>query len=232
MATAKRKHETINFGDQAIQCAQLKNTDGTAVDLSSVTLIESSSATVPVAGTAAILDSSGDLRTASNTGTAGTGVTAVEYGDGRNHVTVLTVATTLPAIAGGANLAVGNLLYTLPAGVQVIDAANMSLAITQADGNITADTPDGGLGTVIGSGVVAVLGGTATFEDILIGQTFNDCNGTAETVALVPTAGAGLIRNAGDAKTIHFNVADGWAASGDTGAALTGTVTIAWRTLG
>ena len=166
-----------------------------------------------------------------NAGTANTGTTAVEYGDGRNHVTVLTVSTTLPAIAGGANLAVGKLLYTFPAGVQIIDAAYMSLGITQTQGNINADTPDGGLGTVIGSGVVATLDGTATFENILTGQTFNNCTGTAEVKTLIPTASVPLVIASGDAKTIHFNVADGWAASGDAAAILAGTVTIVWRTL-
>lgn len=172
-----------------------------------------------------------NLKTTGNVGTANTGTTAVEYGDGYNHVTVLTVNTTLPAIAGGANLAVGKLLYTLPAGVQMIECAYMSLAITQTEGHITNDTPDGGLGTVIASGVVATLDGTATFENILTGQTFNDCDGTAEVKTLIPTANVPLIREAGDAKTVHFNVADGWAASGDAAALLTGTVTLVWRTL-
>lgn len=164
-----------------------------------------------------------------NAGTANTGTTAVEYGDGRNHITVLTVSTTLPAIAGGANLGVGKLLYTMPAGACVIRSAKMSMAITQTQGNITADTPDGGLGSVIASGVVATLDGTATFEDILTGQTFNDCNGTAEvkTVANQP-----MVMETGAAHTVHFNVADGWAASGDAAAILAGTVILDWAFLG
>jgi hypothetical protein len=162
-----------------------------------------------------------------NLGTAATGVTAVEKGNSHDHVTVLTVATTLPAIAGGANLAVGKLLYTMPAGACVIYSAKMSLAITQTQGNITADTPDGGLGTVIGSGVVATLDGTATFENILTGQTFNDCNGTAE----VKTVQTSMVMEAGAAHTVYFNVADGWAASGDAAALLTGTVILHWAFL-
>jgi len=181
--------------------------------------------------TYATLSGTGTVTNTLNAGTASTGVTAVEYGDGRNHVTVLTVNTTLPAIAGGANLAVGKLLYTLPAGVQIIDSAYMSLAITQTQGNITADTPDGGLGTVIASGAVALLSGTATFENIITGQTFDNCNGTAEVKTTIPTANVPLIRESGDAKTVYFNVADGWAASGDAAARLTGTVTLVWRTL-
>lgn len=169
------------------------------------------------------------ILTSANVGTAGTGVTAVEYGDGIYHKTVLTVSTTLPAIAGGADLAVGKLLYTMPAGAIAIHAAKMSLGITQSEAHINADTPDGGLGSVIASGAVATLDGTATFEDILTGQTFNNCTGTAEvkTVANQP-----MVMETGAAHTVHFNVADGWAASGDAAAALAGTVTLVWSFIG
>lgn len=180
-----------------------------------------------VASKAAILDSGKALRTNANVGTANTGTTAVEYGDGFNHVSVLTVSTTLPAIAGGANLAVGKLLYTFPAGAILVKASYMNLAITQSEGNITADTPDGGLGTTIASGVVAVLGGTAAFENMLTGQTFNDCNGTAEVIGLATT----LFIAPGDNHTVYFNVADGWAAGGDAAAALAGTVVLEWKFL-
>lgn len=163
-----------------------------------------------------------------NAGVAASGVTAVEWGNSRQHVTVLTVDTTLPAIAGGAALGVGKLLYTLPAGACVINSTKMSLAITQTEGNITADTPDGGIGTTIASGAVSVLSGTAAFENILTGQTFNDCNGTAETTAV----GTQLVVQVGDNHTIYFNVADTWASDGDAGALLTGTVTIDWTFLG
>lgn len=157
-------------------------------------------------------------------GTAATGVTAVEYGDEYMHTTVLTVDTVLPPIAGGADLAIGKLLYTLPAGAILIEGAHMSLAITQTDDNITADTPDGGLGTTIASGAVAVLGGTAAFENILTGQTFDDCDGTPE----VKTVDTRLVIEASDDHTVYFNVADGWASDGDAGALLTGTVVLRW----
>jgi hypothetical protein len=215
---------------------------GTAVDCTAAELNRLSGVT---AGTAAaskgvVLDANKDVtalrdldlrqvKTTGNVGTANTGTTATEYGDGHNHKTVLTVNTTLPAIAGGADLAVGKLLYTFPAGAIIIESAYMSLAITQSQGNITADTPDGGLGTVIGSGAVATLDGTATFENILTGQTFNDCNGTAEVKTAIPTAGVPLVIEAGAAHTVHFNVADGWAASGDAAASLAGTVVLNWR---
>lgn len=160
-------------------------------------------------------------------GTAGTGCSVVEGGDRVNRFARISINTTLPAIAGGADLAVGNLIYTLPAGEIIVTGSSMSVAITQADGNITADTPDVGVGTVIGSGAVAVLGGTATFENILTGQTAADCDGTATVVAL----DAALVIATASAHTVHLNVADGWAASGDAGAALTGTVVLTFKYL-
>lgn len=161
-----------------------------------------------------------------NAGTAETGTTAVEYGDGRQHTTVLTVSTTLPAIAGGAALSVGKLLYTFPAGSIVVDKAYMSMAITQTQGNITADTPDVGLGTAIAAGANALLSDTAGAENVLTGQTANDCNGTAEVKTV---ANQILVIEAGDAHTLHFNVADDWAADGDAAALLTGTVVLHWQ---
>lgn len=169
--------------------------------------------------------------TVESVGAAATGVTASEYGDAINHKTVLTIDTTLGAIAGGANLGLGVLLYTLPAGAKLIKSAYMSVALTAADGNIDADTPDVGLGTVVASGAVAVLSGTATFENIVTGQTAADCAGTATTVITTPTAGTPLAIAAAAAHTVYLNVADGWAASGEAACPVTGTVVIEWTSL-
>lgn len=161
-----------------------------------------------------------------NAGTANAGSTAVEAGEAIHHKTTLTVSTTLPAIAGGANLAVGKLLYTFPAGAIIVHAAYMSMAITQSDVNIGADTPDIGLGTTIGSGVNALLSDVgAGAENILTGQTANDCTGTAEVKTVADQV---LVIEAGDNHTVYFNVADGWAASGDAAAAIAGTVVLDW----
>jgi hypothetical protein len=159
-----------------------------------------------------------------NVGTPNTGVTAREYGDDRRHVTQLTFTDlAIGSATGAANLAFGKLLYTLPAGAIVVKAAYMNIALSGAGSTVDADTPDGGLGTVIGSGVVAVLGGTATFEDILTGQTFNDVNATAEVKTISNQV---LTIEAADAHTVHFNLADGWAgAAAVTGS---GTVVLEW----
>lgn len=165
------------------------------------------------------------VKTLKNIGTVATGSTVVEWGDGFNHTSVITVSTTLPAIAGGANLGVGKLIYTLPAGAVMVRAAYMSVAITQTQGNINADTPDVGLGTTIASGVVALLSGTAAFENVMTGQTAANCTGTAT----VETVTASLDIEAADDHTVYINVADGWAASGDAAALLTGTVVLHWQ---
>ena len=171
------------------------------------------------------------IKSTANEGTEGYGtITTTEYGDGYNHVTVLTLTdVVLPAISGAVNEAQGVLLYTFPAGVQVIDSVYMSVSI-QGLAGIQADTPDVGIGSVIATGVVATLNGTATFEDYVTGQTAADCNGTETVKTTLPTDGDSTILESGDTKTLHFNFADGWAAASATNTA-DGTVTIKWTTL-
>lgn len=157
---------------------------------------------------------------------AATGSQTFTDGDGC-YVTRIQTNTTLPAIAGGANLAVGKKLLTFPPGVIRVFGAYMSMAVKQTTGNITADTPDIGLGTTIASGVQALLSSTAAFENVLTGQTAADCNGTA-SVAHVATD---LLIAVGDSHDLYLNVADGWAASGDTAALVYGTASILWAKL-
>jgi hypothetical protein len=155
-----------------------------------------------------------------NTGTAGTGSSALEYGSLYERQTILTVNATLPAITGGVAQGLGVLLYTFPTGLAVIKNAALNLAVTQSEGNITSDTPDTGLGSVVATGAVSTLDGTGTFEDILEGQTLSDCNGTQLKVSVSLVAGA--------LDALYFNVADTWAAGGDVGASVTGTVVLNW----
>jgi hypothetical protein len=150
-----------------------------------------------------------------------------EYGDSTYHKTVLTLQGALPAIAGGADLAVGRKLYTFPhKNIRILTAAFNGVAIQQTEGNIDADTPDVGLGTTIASGAVDVLSGTAAFENILTGQTFTDCDGTAEIAVVGSTT---TLAKTTAAYAVHFNVADEWAASGDEGATISGDVVITWE---
>ncbi len=171
---------------------------------------------------------------AANEGTANTGVTAVERGDGIHHRTTLTVSQVNSiTIADNTDICDGYLLYTFPAGVIIVDGCYMSMALSVASSEAQSDAPEVGIGTVIGTGSVAVLSGTATFEDILTGQVAADSNGTATVAVTRPTAAGGLPIAAAAAHTVHFNVADGWAndTGGDLTADISGTVVLSWRFL-
>lgn len=160
-------------------------------------------------------------------GTAGTNCTVDEHGTEYQRTSVITLtAVALPATITG-SIGVGNLIYTFPAGIISIHSAGVSLAIQQGDGNISADTPDVGVGTVIASGAVTALNGTGTFEDILTGQTWTAaCDGT------VQTGGAALATDmamtAAGAHTVYLNMADAWAGAETTGT-VSGTVRINWE---
>lgn len=163
--------------------------------------------------------------TLTNVGTAGTNVTAAEYGNGSFHKTVLTLSavtllsTTAAAKAGGA------LIYTLPAGAVLTKSEYISVALTATLAVNTTDTPVIGLGTTIGTGAVAVLSGTAGFVNMMAGQAVADCNGTAK----VKTVSTSLVVEAADPHIIHLNAAATW--TGIDVMKASGTVTIEWTYL-
>ena len=171
-------------------------------------------------------------RTSENLGTPNTGVTAIEYGDARNHLTELVVSQLNALTPGDAgNLRDGYLLYTFPAGSIVLDYAYMSMALQSPSTEQNGDTPELGLGTVIATGVGTTLTGTA--EDILNGAPRTaDCNGTALVKLLMPNAQPFIIL-AAEPHVVHLNMADGWAddLGGDLDIDIDGTVTIAWKFL-
>lgn len=108
----------------------------------------------------------------------------------------------------------------------------MSLALTQTQAHIDADTPNVGLGTVVASDAVSALDGTGTFMDIITQEAAANCTGTATVKSALPTATPfALITQAADAKTVYANFAATWAASGDAAAKLTGTVILNWDNL-
>lgn len=164
--------------------------------------------------------------TPSNPGTVPAGVTVVESGNDYDKVAVLTIDTTLGAIAGGAALALGKLVYTFPAGRLLVNNVTMSMAIQQTTGNITADTPEVAVGTTLAAGASATL--ATTTENLILGSAAADCDGTPTIAGGVPTANVPFLIAAADAHTVHFNVADTWAASGDPAAEITGTIIISY----
>lgn len=171
---------------------------------------------------------------AANAGAPGANVTAAEFGYGYDHTTILTfgAGAVLPAIAGGASLGVGVLVYTFPAGAQQIIGSAMNVGITQSAGNINANTPTVGLGHVVASGAISVLSGTATFQSINVGKAAANCTGTPTEQAVNPTASPfTLITDVGGVKAVFFNAAAAWSAGGDPAAKLSGSITLAWKTL-
>lgn len=166
--------------------------------------------------------------TAFDEGTAGTGVTASTTGDGVNFTTVLTIsATDALTLADNAAIADGHAIFTFPAGSILVGAVTMSVGVTAASTELQADTPDVGLGTLVGSGAVATLNLVdAAAENIITGQTAADANGTATVASANPS----LIIATGDSHVVYLNVADTWAddTGGDLTADIAGTVTINW----
>lgn len=208
---------TISIGETTVTAtaAELNLLDGSAVANST-------------ASVAPVLDSAKRLRTNAGTGTAGTNCTAVEYGDGLNHTTIITMTGVAATIGDNASLAGGALIYTLPAGPIVVNGATMSVAMTLTTGTPKTDTPELGMGTTQGSGVNATLGDVgAGAENILGPAVANDINGTAELLTGAP----GLKIETADAHTVYFNYADGWADVDNTAATLTGTVVLNWSLL-
>lgn len=177
----------------------------------------------------------GAKKNSANAGAASTGVTAVEYGDGVNHITVLTFSGLVVGTPNaGNNLAIGVQIYEFPAGVHKHEVSYANIGLLQG-GNDT-DQPDVGIGSVIGAGVVALLGGTATFEDYSTGVTWTaTCDGTLQAVGPVgATAGilTGISLNkAADEKSVFLNVADGWHAGVTGDLEATGTVVLEWSTI-
>lgn len=163
-------------------------------------------------------------------GVAATGVTATHYSsDGKNFVTKLTVAQTDAfTVADNAALADGSLLYTFPAGAYAVSSVKMDLAVTLAEDTAQA-AADLGLGSVVGSGAVAILSGTPTFEDYLTGQTPADCNGTST----LKTVSSTKVVEAADAHTLYANIAATWndTAGADLTGDLAGEVWFTWSLL-
>lgn len=166
-------------------------------------------------------------------------VTVKEYGDGRHHVTELTLVDyiigAIPAAAAALTLEPLEALYTLPAGAQVLSVSYASIALT-APG--TAVSPEIGLGSVIGDGSAnATLGAAgATMEDILEGFVVADTDTHAAVVNGPVGATAGILtgialNKAADAKTIYLNCAGTWNVDNEGNLTVSGKVTIVWDTV-
>ncbi len=92
---------------------------------------------------------------------------------------------------------------------------------------------DTGLGSVIASGAVSVLDGTATFEDRLTGLaiTTDPAGGTAVDALTAATAGVatGISLNvAASVKNVFLNAAGSWNANNTGNLTASGTIVLKW----
>lgn len=174
------------------------------------------------------------VRNRVNLGTTPVGtVSIVEYSDNRDVTTVLTLTNFIVgALAGaGANLGIGNIVYAFPAGQHFELVYSLSSIVLTCAG--TAVATDTGLGSVIASGAIAVLSGTATFEDRLTGQTINTdpAGGAAVSALTAATAGIGTgisLNVAGSVKDVFLNSAGAWNADNTGNLTATGTIVLKW----
>jgi len=161
-----------------------------------------------------------------NLGTAADGVTAVETGDGRHHVTTLTFSGIVQSPASAAALGYGSLLYTFPANRYLnMTSAVIELAST-GSAPIVGDTPEIALGTATAeSGTSPTLDG-GTQEDIAT-VSVDACDGTVRKRVTGPAAYA---TGYSASQSVYLNMADTWAAAGTVTHA--GTITLNWTDLG
>ncbi len=150
-------------------------------------------------------------------------VVANETGVDSHRITTIDIADLSLIVTTNANKGDGKLIYTFPAGNIIVKRATIALGIKGTAALNVADTPDLGIGTVVATGAVDVLSGTATFENILTGQTVSACDGTVQMASVAST----LTIAAAAAHSVYLNIADGWAGV-DAGMKATGRVILEW----
>jgi hypothetical protein len=161
---------------------------------------------------------------------------AEEYSDGVDHITKLTMtAFAVGLTANGVALASGAKFYTFPAGTIVVEDISLVGSLLAALTTKT-DTPEIGIGSVIGSGAAATL--STTMEDYVDGGAAGYLSG----VAIAPDVNGGYIAKGTDNTTptviktssglshdLFLNIADTWVAEAAAAVTFTGVITIRWR---
>ena len=160
-------------------------------------------------------------------------VAVKEYTNGRDVVTELTLTNFIVgALAGSAAaLGVGNIVAAFPTGIHFELVQSLSSVVFTAAG--TAVTGVAGLGSVIASGAVSVLSGTATFQDRLAGTaaTTGASGGAAVSALACVTAGIGTgiaLNVAASVKNVFLNFAGTWNANNTGNLTASGTIVLKW----
>ena len=193
-------------------------------------------ALVPKYGQAAV-DASAGITLTTPTRPVVTGVVH-EFDGGVMRVT-LTLAGFSFNIASDAALAVGQKVYTLPSNCFVKPLGGIVKITSTCATGLSATAGEVGLGTTIGSGAVATLGGTAAFENVMEGQTI--ANHVAATALAIQEAanpapqtasGNGILDATAADLDVHLNIASTWnqTAAEDVTVTAGGLVVFEYRT--
>jgi hypothetical protein len=158
-----------------------------------------------------------------------------EYGNGIDRTTYLTLTNfAVGTSADNASLAIGALLYTFPAGAFVFESAHVDVGLTLADA-VQTNTPELGLGSVIGSGANATLGAVgATCEEYFEGTATANVSGTHLVGTKFPTtAGIPIIVATGGVHALFLNVAVAWAnLTAPSAVTANGNIVLKWQFMG
>jgi len=150
--------------------------------------------------------------------------TSVKYWGNLPEILVKVTFTDFTIDSGDdASLAVGKAFF-VPPEYSVVQEAEMNVTVLHLDSAAQDETPDVGLGTVVGSGAVNVLGGTAGFENIIAGQTSGVIDGTNPVRACNRNLCQLLTANG-----VFLNLAAAWDNVSDTTMQVTGEVFLRWR---
>jgi hypothetical protein len=178
-------------------------------------------------------DIHGEIAVADNVGEGGTDVVVGEYGDGINHTTVLTlvdfeVHATEP---DNADLAVGGLLYTLPAGSVLVKNTYLNITVAK-EGEPTIADGEIALGTTQGSTAVDTTGEVdAAAENLMTPIVLSTSEFDGAEVYEFQDVIDLFLAEAAD-KTVYLNIAATWPDVTPAGAILAnGTVVIEWTYL-
>jgi len=163
-------------------------------------------------------------------------ITTAEYSTGRDVVTVLTlnnfVIGTIPA--ANAALGVGSIIYSFPASpsqhFELVYGMSSLVLTLPGTANAAAIT---GLGSVVASGAVSVLSGTATFQDRMTGQTLATAStgGAASSALVAATAGIGTgisLNVAASVKNVFLNCAATWVINNAGSLTASGQIILKW----
>ena len=213
----------ISFGDENL------STTGTAAT-GALTVTGAASATTTSTATTGFIG--GNMICTDNVGSTPGTVSAVEHGDGFNHVTLLTLTAAVFVVDVPADVEeVGALIYTFPTGVHQVQATLIDITAIALETNDPADCIFG-VGSTLAAGDTVTFG-AATDEDFIDGTAFDVTTINTGTPSVIAQAGDGTIFLTGDSKLFHLNIAGTWTDAVAAGeATVTGTVTIYWTFLG